>query len=182
MAFQAKLKLAMIVCGLSCCFSFAQEVRTPKSPSSPQILRNATPDSPQMRMTADDALAIIAAALDSRVRSGARRDCSHLVHAIYVRAGFPYTYVRSSDLYAGTDKFQRVSDPEPGDLVVWKGHVGIVIYPAQRIFFSAMRSGLGTDSYEAPYWKRRGQARFYRYIKDGSLTNSQPTFELTNHE
>src|SRR2546423_1241744 len=63
-----------------------------------------------------------------------------------------------------------------------KGHVGIVIYPAQNIFFSAMRSGLGIDSYEAPYWKRRGNARFYRYIKDGGLTNSQPTFELTHHE
>jgi cell wall-associated NlpC family hydrolase len=181
MTFQAKCKLAAIVCGLSSCFSFTQqEMRTLKNPSTSQVLKDSTPDDQQM--TPDDGLAIIAAALDARVRLTAKRDCSHLVHAIYVRAGFPYTYVRSSDLYAGTDKFQRVSDPEPGDLVVWKGHVGIVVYPAKDIFFSAMRSGLGIDSYEAPYWKRRGKARFYRYIKDGSLTNSQPTFELTNHE
>jgi hypothetical protein len=116
-------------------------------------------------MTADDGLAIIAAALDSRVRSGAKRDCSHLVHAVYVRAGFPYTYVRSSDLYRGIHEFQRVLDPQPGDLVVWPGHVGIVVNPAQHVFFSAMRSGLGIDSYEAPHWRRRGQVRLYRYIK-----------------
>jgi len=135
-----------------------------------------------MAITADDGLAIIAAALDIRVRLTTKRDCSHLVHAIYVRAGFPYTYLRSSDLYRGADEFQRVTDPQPGDLVVWRGHVGIVVYPAQHIFFSAMRSGLGTDSYEAPYWKRRGQARFFRYIKHDGLTNSLPTFELTHHD
>jgi len=129
-------------------------------------------------MTADDGLAIIAAALDARVRLTAKRDCSHLVHAIYARAGFPYTYVRSSDLYRGADKFQRVTDPQPGDLVVWKGHVGIVVYPAQRIFFSAMRSGLGIDSYDAPYWKRRGHPYFYRYMKPNGL--SQPTLVLTD--
>jgi cell wall-associated NlpC family hydrolase len=114
-------------------------------------------------LTADDGLSVIAAALDGRIHLTAKRDCSHLVHAIYVRAGFPYTYMRSSDLYIGTNEFQRVTDPQPGDLVVWRGHVGIVVHPVQHIFFSAMRSGLGIDSYDAPYWKRRGQPRFYRY-------------------
>jgi cell wall-associated NlpC family hydrolase len=181
MTFQAQCKLAAIACGLSSCFSLAQQqVRTPKSPSTSQVLRDTTPDYQQM--TPDDGLAIIAAALDTHVRLTAKRDCSHLVHAIYVRAGFPYTYVRSSDLYRGADEFQRVTDPQPGDLVVWRGHVGIVVYPAGHIFFSAMRSGFGIDSYEAPYWKRRGQARFFRYIKDGGLTNSKPTFELTHHD
>ena len=46
-------------------------------------------------------------------------DCSHLVHAIYLQAGFPYPYASSSDLYDGTDDFRRVNRPQPGDLVVW---------------------------------------------------------------
>jgi hypothetical protein len=68
--------------------------------------------------------------------------------------------------------------PQPGDLVVWRGHVGIVVNPAQHIFYSAMRSGPGTDTYDAPYWKRRGQTRFYRYVK-GHRTNARGPFVLT---
>src|SRR5437870_9997944 len=51
------------------------------------------------------------------------------------------------------------------NLVVWRGHVGIVVNPAQHVFFSAMRSGPGIDSYDAPYWKHLGKVRFYRYVK-----------------
>jgi hypothetical protein len=39
-------------------------------------------------LTPDDGLAVIAAALDSRVHPRTKRDCSELVHAIYDRAGF----------------------------------------------------------------------------------------------
>jgi cell wall-associated NlpC family hydrolase len=113
----------------------------------------------------DDGLSVIAAALDSRVQATRQRDCSHLVHAIYLRAGFPYPYASSSDLYDGADNFQRVTRPQPGDLVVWPGHVGIVVNPAQRVFFSRLRHGPGVDAYDAQYWKQRGQLRFYRYIK-----------------
>jgi cell wall-associated NlpC family hydrolase len=116
-------------------------------------------------LSPDDGLSVIAAALDSRVQASRQRDCSHLVHAIYVQAGFPYSYASSSDLYAGSDDFQRVSHPQPGDLVAWPGHVGIVVSPAQRVFFSRLRRGPGIDAYDAQYWKQRGQARFYRYIK-----------------
>src|SRR5579864_5436171 len=112
----------------------------------------------------DDRLSLLAAALDARVRHS-ERDCSHLVHAIYEQAGFPYRYAPSSELYAGADGFQRVKRPELGDLVVWRGHVGIVVRPSQHIFFSFMRSGPGIDDYEAAYWKGRGHPRFYRYVK-----------------
>lgn len=114
-------------------------------------------------LTLDDRLSVIAAALDARVRSRSERDCSHLVHAIYEQAGFPYVYAPSSDLYRGTDGFQRIQTPEPGDLVVWRGHVGIVVKPSQHLFFSFLRSGPGIDDWEAAYWKKRGRARFYRY-------------------
>ena len=124
-------------------------------------------------LTRDDGLAVIAAALDSRIHLRAKRDCSHLVHAIYTHAGFPYSYVDSSDLYVGTADFQRVAHPQPGDLVVWPGHVGIVINPSEKVFFSAMRSGPGIDTFDAPYWKGREQARFYRYVKRGPVQNAR---------
>ncbi len=116
-------------------------------------------------LTPEDGLSVIAAALDARVKASRQPDCSHLVHAIYLQAGFPYPYASSSDLYDGTDDFERVTRPQPGDLAVWPGHVGIVVNPAQRVFFSRLRSGPGVDAYDAEYWKQRGQVRFFRYVK-----------------
>ena len=113
-------------------------------------------------------MSLIAAALDARTHAARQADCSHLVHAIYLQAGFPYPYASSSDLYDGTDDFRRVKRPQPGDLVVWPGHVGIVVNPAQRLFFSRLSSGPGVDAYDAQYWKDRGQARFNRYVKTAS--------------
>lgn len=117
-------------------------------------------------LSPNEGLSVIGAALESRRHARSQPDCSHLVHAIYERAGFSYTYAKSSDLYAGIGEFQRVTRPQPGDLVVWAGHAGIVVNPAQRSFFSALQSGLGMDSYDAPYWKERGRYRFFRYIKE----------------
>jgi hypothetical protein len=119
-------------------------------------------------LSADEGLAILGAALESRGpvrRSEARSDCSHLVHAIYEKAGFPYTYVSSSDLYLGAEEFQRVAQPQPGDLVVWRGHAGIVVNPRQHTFFSALRSGFGVESYDSTYWLSRGHPRFLRYLR-----------------
>ncbi|HTS36746.1 MAG TPA: NlpC/P60 family protein [Candidatus Solibacter sp.] len=118
-------------------------------------------------LSEDDGLAVIAAALDSRVRVRGGHDCSHLVHAIYQKAGFPYAYASSSDLYAGVEGFHRVSQPQPGDLIVWRGHAGIVVRPSRHIFFSFMSVGPATDDYQSPYWSGRGRPRFYRYIKGG---------------
>jgi cell wall-associated NlpC family hydrolase len=119
-------------------------------------------------LTRDDGKEVVAVALDERVRMGRKRDCSHLVHAIYEQAGFAYTYAKSSDLYRGTDDFRRVKKPQAGDLVVWRGHVGIVVNPRRREFYSFLRHGPGIDEYDAQYWKQRGPVRFYRYIKGES--------------
>jgi hypothetical protein len=116
-------------------------------------------------LSPDDRLSVIAAALDAKARLHSEHDCSHLVHTVYERAGFPYAYVPSVNLYRGVEAFQRTNAPEPGDLVVWRGHVGIVIKPSRHIFFSSMSSGPGIDDWETAYWKKRGRARFYRYIK-----------------
>jgi hypothetical protein len=91
-------------------------------------------------------------------------DCSHLVHQIYELSGFPYPYASSLDLYAGIDDFRRVPTPHPGDLVVWRGHVGIVINPAKHTFYSTFSSGLRTEYYDGPYWRTLGHPRFYRYV------------------
>lgn len=117
-----------------------------------------------------DGLAVISAALDARSRHSANADCSHLVHDIYQRAGFGYDYASSSDLYEGTDEFRRVKRPQPGDIVVWPGHVGIVVNPAQRSFYSALSSGLGVDAYDSDYWKERGRPRFFRFVKTNATS------------
>src|SRR6202158_4632354 len=116
-------------------------------------------------LTRSEGLAILDVALDSRYHAEFAFDCSHFVHGIYERAGLPYEYASSSDLYSGIDEFRRVANPQPGDLAVWPGHAGIVVNPAQHSFFSALHSGPGVDSYDSPYWKQRGLPRFFRYVK-----------------
>jgi hypothetical protein len=116
-------------------------------------------------LTLDEGLAILGAALDSRHHASFLSDCSHFVHGLYTRAGFPYQYAPSADLYAGIDEFQRVASPQPGDLAVWRGHAGVVINPVQHSFFSLLSSGPEVDFYDSPYWKQRGRPRFFRYVK-----------------
>src|SRR6202046_1282672 len=117
-------------------------------------------------LSPNEGLAILGAALDSRHHpSDFSSDCSHFVHGLYERAGFHYEYLSSSDLYEGTAKFRRVATPQPGDLAVWRGHAGIVVNPAQHSFFSVLHSGPAVDSYDSPYWRQRGQPRFFRYLK-----------------
>ena len=126
-------------------------------------------------LTAGEGLAIVSAALDSRHHARFSSDCSHFVFGLYERAGFPYRYSSSSELYAGIDEFRQVASPQTGDLVVWRGHAGIVINPAEHSFFSRLRSGPGIASYDSQYWKKRGRPRFFRYLKvapNGVLSSS----------
>ncbi|HTS06632.1 MAG TPA: NlpC/P60 family protein [Candidatus Eisenbacteria bacterium] len=117
-------------------------------------------------LTADDRKAVLATAMDWKQIHHTGRDCSHLVHDIYEEAGFPYRYADSEDLYTGAQGFQRISRPQAGDVIVWHGHAGIVIHPARHTFFSFLSSsGPGIDNYRSRYWRGRGEARFYRYIK-----------------
>jgi hypothetical protein len=143
-----------------------------KSPTHTGADRHA----PALRtLTAGEGLAVISAALESRGNADAEADCSHLVHAIYERAGFPYSYESSSTLYAGSNEFRRVVHPQPGDLVVWPGHVGIAVNPGQHSFFSALRTGLGIDAYDSAYWRERGRPRFFRYVTDAPATDRVAT-------
>jgi cell wall-associated NlpC family hydrolase len=188
MRFGAKSVGALTLCGFALSASFAQpQIQPAPSSDAASNVRQEHVRQEQVRqeqvrqeevrrehsshrpapvvLSPDDGLSVIAAALDERVKAARQPDCSHLVHAIYLQAGFPYPYASSSDLYAGAEDFQRVTRPQPGDLVVWPGHVGIVVNPAQRAFFSRLHRGPGIDAYDAQYWKQRGQVRFYRYVK-----------------
>lgn len=176
----AKFALRMLLMMVSWGGAMAQ--KQPAIKAGPQVVSQSTAGetSDSRFLTDEDRLSLIAAALDSRLR-GAEPDCSHLVHAIYKQAGLAYTYAPSSDLYAGVDGFQRVTKPEPGDLVVWRGHVGIVIKPSEHLFFSVLSSGAGIDDYTTKYWKHRGKLRFYRYVKaPSSRPESSPQLVKAN--
>jgi len=97
-------------------------------------------------VSSDQGLGIIGAALESRRHMDSNADCSNLVHAIYERAGFTYSYANSSELYRGIKEFRRVIHPQPGDLVVWPGHVGIVISPVQHSSSARCVRGVASNS------------------------------------
>jgi NlpC/P60 family protein len=120
---------------------------------------------PARLLNLDEGLAVLGAAMETAHHRPLRQDCSHFVHEIYDRAGFPYSYENSVTLYDGTGDFQRVTKPQPGDLIVWRGHMGIMVNPAQHTFFSSLRTGFGVEKYDSRYWHRRGRPRFYRYVK-----------------
>jgi hypothetical protein len=183
-----KTAAVVLVCGLACLAWAQDDVGTDSRNSHPSKTAkasrmNSSQDSDTSSSTnaressfnreraddrilnEDERLSVMAAALDSKVPRFRERDCSHLVHAIYERAGFPYKYASSDDLYDGAVGFQREIQPEPGDLVVWHGHVGIVVRPSRHVFYSFLSRGPGVDDYMTRYWKRRGTPRFYRYIK-----------------
>jgi hypothetical protein len=112
-------------------------------------------------LSAEEGRAIVDAARDQDQRGA--QDCSHLVHQTYLDAGFEYPYASSFELYAGSENFDRVRHPQPGDLIVWPGHVGIVLEPLEHSFYSLVSTGLEAQNYEGTYWKSRGRPRFYRY-------------------
>src|SRR5215470_3453369 len=115
-------------------------------------------------LTSDEGLILVNTAWEQREQARRKLDCSHFVHQVYELSGFRYPYASSFDLYDGIDNFRRVFTPRPGDLVAWRGHVGIVINAVEHTFYSSVRSGLRTEYYDGPYWRTLGRPRFYRYV------------------
>lgn len=114
-------------------------------------------------LSAKEGRAIVDAARDQDQSARGAQDCSHLVHQTYLSAGFEYPYASSFELYAGNESFERVRYSQPGDLIVWPGHAGIVVDPLHHSFYSLVSTGLEAQDYEGSYWKSRGRPRFYRY-------------------
>lgn len=109
---------------------------------------------------------IVKAAWELRKGLNPKPDCSHFVNSIYAQAGLDYEYASSGDIYEGIDAFERVQTPQPGDLVVWQGHIGIVVDPEEHSFYSSVLSGFAIQDYRSDYWIGRGRPRFYRYLVD----------------
>jgi len=106
-------------------------------------------------------------------------DCSHFVHDVYRSVGLNYPYSSSRELYQGVLPFTQTATPQQGDVLVWRGHVGIVIDPVRRTFLSALRGGLRVSRWCSSYWRRHGAPVFYQYdssVGDGGfvLTDSMP--------
>jgi len=114
-------------------------------------------------LTLREGTKIVNTALEQEEQPGRKPDCSHLTNEMYSLAGYPYPYASSLDLYHGVGSFVRVTKPQPGDLIVWRGHVGIVVDPVEHSFYSSVTSGLRTEFYDEPSWKARGTPRYYRY-------------------
>jgi hypothetical protein len=115
-------------------------------------------------VSAKEGEAIVQAARELRHSLHPKPDCSHFTYAAYAHAGFDYEYAQSRAIFAGIASFQRVQKPQPGDLVVWQGHVGIVVDAVGHTFYSSVLAGFAIEDYRSNYWTNRGRRRFYRYV------------------
>ena len=129
-------------------------------------------------LNAEEGRSIVNAAWEEEQSATGTKDCSHLVHDVYMSAGYEYRYDSSFELFAGNESFVRVRFPHTGDLIVWPGHVGIVVDPLQHSFYSLLSTGWGEQDYEGPYWKSRGRPRFYRYkVQNGGVLSAAKAAE-----
>ncbi len=109
-------------------------------------------------------------------------DCSHLVHELYQRAGLKYEYVNSEQLYEGTPGFRQVEEPVAGDIIVWRGHMGVIVDPLLHSFLSSLRTGVKIAAYDSNYWKGRGIPRFFRYTAQDDVVDLSPRVRVArNH-
>jgi hypothetical protein len=154
-----------LVCLMAAASASAQNADAPQEkPSATRLL------------TVEEGRSIADTALEQDQPARGTQDCSHLIHAIYGSAGFEYPYASSFELFAGNENFARVRYPHAGDLIVWPGHVGIVVDPLQHSFSSLVSTGFDVQDYEGAYWKARGRPRFYRYkVPSGGVLTAAKT-------
>jgi len=153
--------------------TFAQQNYSPQaySPQPGSDLNGSDLNSPGSDLNPKElnsARDLLASARNKVLRVGkrihhTRLDCSHLVHDLYRRAGIAYEYVNSEQLYDGVPGFRQVEEPVAGDIIVWRGHMGVVVDPLLHSFLSGLRTGVKIAEYDSRYWKNRGVPRFFRY-------------------
>jgi hypothetical protein len=132
-------------------------------PANAQVVQQ---DEPIQLVSPEEGEVIVQAAWELRRGLGPKPDCSHFVHTIYAHVGLDYQYASSGDTFDGIDGFERVPTPQPGDLIVWQGHMGIVVDPQEHSFYSSVSAGFAIEDYRSDYWVGRGRPRFYRYRMD----------------
>jgi cell wall-associated NlpC family hydrolase len=101
-------------------------------------------------------------------------DCSHFVYQVLnaarkktAAAGLAPQLIdyRSTGTIEASGLFFPVPIPEPGDLVLWDGHVGIITDPQRGTFIGAQTStGVAQASYTGGYWATRSGKRFLRFV------------------
>lgn len=103
-------------------------------------------------------------------------DCSHFVYqalngarqkvAAAEKAPEPQVIdYRSTSTIESSGLFIEVKIAEPGDLVMWDGHVGIVVDPVNGTFVGAQTStGVAEANYLSGYWKDRKVKKFLRFV------------------
>jgi hypothetical protein len=135
-----------------------------KGDSAPASPTSTIPDIHLRLLSRSEGSEIVDLALTETANPDEKPDCSHLMQQVFDEAGFGYPYATSYQLYDGVPEFQRVERAQPGDLIVWQGHVGLVVDPSAHSFYSSVGTGLETQQYDNDYWRRRGRPRFYRYL------------------
>jgi len=169
--------LALVLCLLGVAPASAQGTNSTKREASSARLLNV-----------EEGRSIVDVALGQEQPARGMQDCSHLAHQIYLDAGFEYPYASSFELFSGDENFARVRSPRGGDLIVWPGHVGIVVDPSEHTFLSLVSTGLDVQDYGARYWKSRGRPRFYRYMLQndaalrGAKSHASPQVSSSNRQ
>jgi cell wall-associated NlpC family hydrolase len=84
-------------------------------------------------------------------------DCSGFVrrvfHEVFPIAGLLARDDLSVATFAIVDLFVDIDSPASGDIVLWTGHIGIVVDPTKRTFIGAQTStGVAVASYASGYW------------------------------
>jgi hypothetical protein len=144
-----------------------------KAQSIPDEVRLVRPD--VRLISPEEGEAIVQTAWELRRGLLPKPDCWHFVHAIYSRAGFAYDYAQAADLFDDIASFRRVKKPQPGDLVVWQGHAGIVVDPSEHSFYSSVPKGFALEDYRSNYWAARGAPRFYRHLVEDARGAQLPS-------
>jgi cell wall-associated NlpC family hydrolase len=99
--------------------------------------------------------------------TGRSIDCSGFVVAVHQRVFPGADLKRERDNVAAiaiSPLWRDVTTPQAGDIVLWDGHVGIVVDPAAQKFIGSQTStGVAIARYGTGYWKNRGVTGFRRW-------------------
>jgi cell wall-associated NlpC family hydrolase len=91
-------------------------------------------------------------------------DCSHFVWEVIKAAGHPQAPYLSTGSIPGSFAYSAATEPpEVGDIILFDGHMGIVVDTTTQTFMGAQSHGVEPASYaKGSYWGNLHH-RFYRY-------------------
>ncbi len=97
-------------------------------------------------------------------KTRAEADCSGSVWAIFNEIGLTYFHKNSHE-FPSIPEFEKVTDPQPGDVVRWNGHLAIVAEEKGKVW-SARRPGERFGLWPMEWFTSiYGAPTYYRYLK-----------------